>query len=140
MFDQALKVSDTAIIIKDTPMDYYYRGIIYRSLNNDILGKKELEKAISKDKKLAEPRLALARLLLSADPQEAMDQCNEVLKNDDRNTDAYLVRSEVYKKNLDYPNAINDISKNILIDPANPVILSLQEVSAIRSLISIQMP
>ena len=43
-YDQALKVSDTAIIIKDTPMDYYYRGIIYRKLNNDVLGKKELEK------------------------------------------------------------------------------------------------
>ncbi len=120
MFDQALKVSDTALIIKDTPMDYYWRGIVYRNLNNDILGKRELEKAISKDKKLAEPRLELARLLLAADPQEAMNQCNEVLKNDDRNTEAYLVRSDVYKKNLDYPSAINDISKNILIDPSNP--------------------
>ena len=120
MYDQALKVSDTAIIIKDTPMNYYYRGVIYRSLNNDILGKRELEKSISKDKKLSQPRLELARLLLSTDPQEAMNQCNEVIKNDDRNTEAYLVRSEVYKKNLDYPNAINDISKNILIDPANP--------------------
>ena len=49
-----------------------------------------------------------------------MNQCNEVIKNNDRNTDAYMVRSKVYKKNLDYPNAINDISKNILIDPANP--------------------
>jgi len=120
-YDQALKVSDTAIIIKDTPMDYYYRGIIYRKLNNDIFGKKELEKAISKDKKLAEPRLALAELLLATDPQEAMNQCNEVIKNDARNTDAYLMRSKVYRKNLDYPSAINDISKNILIDPANPV-------------------
>ena len=52
---------------------------------------------------------------------EAMNQCNAVIKNDDRNTEAYLVRSRVYKKNLDYPNAINDISKNILIDPSNPV-------------------
>jgi tetratricopeptide (TPR) repeat protein len=120
-YNQALKVSDTAIIIKDTPMNYYYRGIIYRKLDNDIMAKKELEKAISKDKKLAEPRLALAELLIPVDPQEAMNQCNEVLKNDDRNTNAYLMRSNVYKKNLDYPNAINDISKNILIDPSNPV-------------------
>jgi tetratricopeptide (TPR) repeat protein len=119
-YDQALKVSDTAIIIKDTPMDYYYRGIIYRKLNNDILGKKELEKAISKDKKLAEPRLELADLLIASNPMEAMNQCNEVIKNNDRNTAAYLMRSKVYKKNLDYPNAINDISKNIMIDPGNP--------------------
>jgi tetratricopeptide (TPR) repeat protein len=120
-YDQALKVSDTAILTKDTPMNYYYRGICYAKLNNEALGKKELEKAISKDKKLAEPRLALAELLLNSDTQEAMNQCNEVIKNNDRNTDAYLMRARVYKKNLDYPNAINDISKNILIDPSNPV-------------------
>ena len=120
-YDQALKVSDTALIIKDTPMDYYYRGIIYIKMNNDILGKKELEKSISKDKKLAEPRLALAELLIPTNTQEAMNQCNEVIANYDRNTDAYLMRSRVYKKNLDYPNAINDISKNILIDPSDPV-------------------
>lgn len=119
-YDQALKVSDTAIIIKDTPQDYLWRGKIYRKLNNDILAKKELEKSISKDKDLAEPRLELARLLISTNPIEAMNQCNVVLKNDDRNTDAYLVRSMVYRKNLDYPSAINDISKNILIDPSNP--------------------
>ena len=124
-YDQALKVSDTAIL-KDTPVNYYYRGIIYRKLKNDILGKKELEKAISKDKRLAEPRLALADLLLSTNPQEALNQCNEILKYNDRNTDAYLMRSKVYMKNLDYPGAINDISKNILIDPSNSVFYLLR--------------
>jgi tetratricopeptide (TPR) repeat protein len=119
-YDQALQASDTAIIIKDTPMDYYWRGIIYRRLNNDVLGKKELEKSISKDKKLAEPRIELADLLISTNPKEAMEQCNEVIKYNDRNTAAYIQRSRVYKKNLDYPSAINDISKTILIDPANP--------------------
>lgn len=120
-YDQALRVSDTALIIKDTPMNYYWRGIVYTKLNNDVLAKKELEKSISKDKKLPEPRLKLAELLLKAnDAQGALDQCNEILKNDDRNTAAYLMRSKVYKKNLDYPSAINDISKNILIEPNNP--------------------
>jgi tetratricopeptide (TPR) repeat protein len=120
-YDQALQASDTAIIIKDTPMDYYWRGLIYRRLKNDILGEKELRKSISKDRKLAEPRIALADLLISSNPKEAMDQCNEVIKNNDRNTEAYLERSKVYRKNLDYPSAINDISKTILIDPENPM-------------------
>ena len=120
-YDQALRASDTALIIKDTPMNYYWRGIVYTKLNNDVLARKEIEKSISKDKKLPEPRLELAELLLKAnDAQGALDQCNEVLKNDDRNTAAYLMRSKVYKKNLDYPSAINDISKNILIEPNNP--------------------
>jgi len=116
----ALKASDTLIIIKETPQSFYYRGVIYRKLDNDVLAKKEFEKSISKDKKFAEPRLAMADLLIASNPEEAMDQCNEVIKNDDRNTNAYLMRSKVYKKNLDYPNAINDVSKNILIDPTNP--------------------
>ncbi len=118
-YDQALKVSDTAVTINDSPMNLYYRGVIYRKLTNDVLAKKEFEKAIAKDKKLAEPRLALADLLLNSNTAEAMTQCSEVIKNDDRNTEAYIMRSKVYKKNLDYPNAINDISKIILIDPAN---------------------
>jgi len=118
-FDQALQTSDTAIIIKDTPMDYYWRGKIYRSLNNGPLAEKEFRKSISKDKRLGEPRIELADLLITYNPKEAMEQCNEVIKDNDRNTDAYIERSKVFKKNLDYPNAINDISKTILIDPAN---------------------
>jgi tetratricopeptide (TPR) repeat protein len=120
-YDQALQTSDTAIKIKDTPMDYYWRGIIYIKLHNDALGEKELRKSISKDKKLAEPKIALADLLISANPKEAMEQCNEAIKLSDRNTEAYLERSKVFKKNLDYPSAINDISKTIVIDPANPM-------------------
>ena len=120
-YGQALQASDTVIIIKDTPMDYYWRGVIYRKLENDVLAKKELEKSISKDKKLAEPRLELADLLTTSNPMEAMNQCNEVIKNNDRNTAAYLQRAKVYMKNLDYPNAINDISKTIMIDPTNPI-------------------
>ncbi len=120
-YDQALRVSDTAVIIKDTPMNYYFRGIIYTKLNNDLFARKEFEKSILKDKKLPEPRLALAELLLRAsDTQGALSQCNEILKNDDRNTAAYMMRSKVYMKNLDYPSAINDLSKNILIEPNNP--------------------
>lgn len=120
-YDQALKVSDTALLIKDMPMDYYYRGIIYVKLNNDVLARKELEKSISKDKRLVEPRLALADLLVrNNNTQEAMNQINMILSADDKNTSAYLVRSKIYVANLDFPNAINDISKNILIEPGNP--------------------
>ncbi len=120
-YDQALRASDTALIIKDLPMDYYWRGKIYIKLNNDVYARKELEKAILKNKYLVEPRLLLSELLLrNNDSQGALDQCNEIIRNDDRNTDAYMMRSKVYKKNFDYPNAINDISKNIMIAPNNP--------------------
>jgi tetratricopeptide (TPR) repeat protein len=120
-YDQALKASDTAVLIKDDPKNYYYRGLIYVKLNNDILGKKELEKAISKSKGMVEPRLELAELLIrNGNTQEAMNQINVVLSANDKNVAAYIARSEIYKKNLDFPSAINDISKVILIEPANP--------------------
>lgn len=121
-YDQALKSSDTALIlIKDDPTTYYQRGLIYSKLNNDFSARKEFEKAIAKDKRMVEPRLALAELLLKGgDSQGAMAQCNEIIKNDDRNTAAYEMRSKVYKANIDFPNAINDISKDILIEPGNP--------------------
>jgi tetratricopeptide (TPR) repeat protein len=119
-YDQAINASDTALLIKPNGMDYYYRGIIYTRLNNEAMARKEYEKAIDKDETLAAPRLALADLMLNIDPQVAMNQCIEVLNRNDKNTDAYLMRAKIYKKNLDFPNAINDISKNILIDPNNP--------------------
>jgi tetratricopeptide (TPR) repeat protein len=121
-YDQALKVSDTAnLVSKNEPLNYYYRGLAYARLNNDILAKKELETAISKNKKMVEPRLELARLLIRNNaPQEAMNQINTILAFDDKNPQAYIARSEIYKKNLDFPSAINDVSKTILIDPSNP--------------------
>ncbi len=121
-YEMALKSSDTALIlIKDDPMIYHWRGIIYSSLNNDFEARKEFEKAIAKDKSLVDPRLELAKLLLrNGDSQGAMAQCNEIIKNDDRNTKAYYWRSKVYMASNDFPNAINDISRNILFEPSNP--------------------
>lgn len=120
-YDQALRASDTAILIKDEAMNFFYRGQIYVALNNDILGKRELEKAISKDRKLVEPHLELAELLIrNNDIKEAKNQINIVLEANDKNTDAYLARSDIFKKELDFPSAINDVSKAILINPSNP--------------------
>jgi tetratricopeptide (TPR) repeat protein len=120
-YDQALKVSDTSILIKDEGMNYYWRGKIYIALNNDILGRKELEKAISKDKKLYDPHIELAELMLrNGNSSDAMSQVNIAITLNDKNTTGYLTRSKIYKKDIDFPNAINDISKIILMDPANP--------------------
>jgi tetratricopeptide (TPR) repeat protein len=120
MYDQALKTSDSALIIKDTPMDYYWRGRIYKNLKNQKEAIAAFEKSISKDKKLGAPRVALAGLLIETDTKEAMVQVNEVLKYNDRDTSAYIMRSRVYMKMLDPASAINDLSKCILIDASNP--------------------
>jgi tetratricopeptide (TPR) repeat protein len=120
-YEQALKVSDTALLFKENAKILYDRGQIYVNLNNDVLAKKEYEKSLSKDKEYANSRLAMADLLLRAKDQTgALNQCNMVIQLDDRNTDAYLMRSKIYVASLDFPKAIDDISKNILIAPAKP--------------------
>lgn len=120
-YDQALKVSDTALLFKENEKIFYDRGQIYVNLGNDPLAKKEFEKSLSKEKTYANSRLALADLLLRAKDQGgALAQCNMVLQLDDRNTDAYLMRSKVYVASLDFPKAIDDISKNIIIAPDKP--------------------
>ena len=120
-YDQALKVSDTALLFKETAKILFDRGQIYVKLNNDVLARKEFEKSLSKDKAYADSRLALADIMLRAgDKAGALAQCNTVITADDRNTDAYLMRSKIYVSNLDFPKAIDDISKNILIAPDKP--------------------
>lgn len=120
LYDQALRASDTALIIKETAQNFYYRGKVYVKLNNYPLAQKEFEKAIAKDKNFADARLELADLFIRNNKQkEALEQINNVLTADPRNAYAYIVRSKIYKTNLDYPNAINDVSKTILIDPEN---------------------
>jgi len=120
-YEQALKVSDTAMLFREDDLNYYQRGLVYEKLNNDELARKDFEKAVSKNKKFSEARLALANLLTrSGKLDEAMEHCSEVIANNDRNTDAYLARSRIYVAQLDYPSAINDISRNILVEPDNP--------------------
>lgn len=120
-FERALKVSDTAMLFKENALNYYQRGLAYESLNNDILAKRDFEKALSRDKRYDEARLSLANLLIRVNDQErAMEHCTQLLTYNDRSTEAYLVRSKIYISQLDYPSAINDISRNILIEPDNP--------------------
>ncbi|MFP4487844.1 MAG: tetratricopeptide repeat protein [Bacteroidales bacterium] len=120
-YEQALKVSDTAMLFSSDALNYYQRGLAYESLNNDILAKKDFENSVKKDKRFDDARLALANLLIRIGYlDEAMDHCTAVLEYNDRNTEAYLTRSRIFIEQMDYPSAINDISRNILIEPGNP--------------------
>jgi tetratricopeptide (TPR) repeat protein len=121
LYDQALKVCDTAMLFREDDINYYQRGLVYEALNNDILARKDFEKAISKNRNFDRARLKLADLLVrQGELEDAMAQCSMVIKNNDRNTEAFLSRSRIYVAQLDYPSAINDISRNILVEPDNP--------------------
>jgi len=120
-FDQALKSSDTALLLDDNSMNRFSRGEVYVRLTNDVLAKKEFEKAISKDKENPLPRIALVDLLIREGKNaDALEQAKKVIELNDKNTAGYSARSRVYIANVDFPNAINDVSKNIVIEPEVP--------------------
>lgn len=120
-YEQALKVSDTAMLFEEDEINYYQRGLAYECLNDDIRARKDFEKAVRQNRNFIDARLALADLLVRVgELDEAMSHCSEIISRDDRNTSAYVVRSKIYIKQLNYPSAINDISRNILLEPENP--------------------
>ncbi len=118
-WDRALGTSDTALQMRDDAINYYYQGIIYQKKNDDNTARRQLEKAVTKDKSLSVARLELARVLIrQGDVNSALGQCNMVMQQDGKNVDAYLTRALAYEARLDYPSAINDISTAILLEPA----------------------
>ena len=120
LWDKALGASDTALQMRDDAVTCYYQGIIYQKLNDDNTARRQLEKAVTKDKSLSPARLELARVLVrQGDLNSALGQCKMVMQQDEKNVDAYLTRALVYEARLDYPSAINDISTAILLEPAN---------------------
>ncbi len=120
-YDQALRTADTAILFKESAENLFMKGRVYVLLNNDIMGKKEFEKALSKEKTMHSARLELAEILIREGKLgEALGHCNTVLEANDKNVAAYSTRSRIYVNSMDFPNAINDVSKNILIEPDNP--------------------
>jgi tetratricopeptide (TPR) repeat protein len=119
LWDKALATSDTALQMRDDAINYYYQGIIYQKLNDDQTARRQLERAVTKDKSLAAARLELARVLIRlGDVNSALGQCKMVMQQDEKNVDAYLTRALAWEAKLDYPSAINDISTAILLEPA----------------------
>jgi tetratricopeptide (TPR) repeat protein len=119
MWDQALAASDTALQLRDDAVNYYHQGIIYQKKGDDNTARRQLEKAVTKDKSYATARLELARVLVrQGDVNSALGQCNMVIQQDSKNVEAYLTRAIAYEEKLDYPAAINVVSPAIPLEPA----------------------
>jgi tetratricopeptide (TPR) repeat protein len=117
-YNRALQASDTALKLKQDELNYYQYGLAFDNLMNYERAKEAYKKSISKNKQYVPARIAMAGILImEGNLEEAMEHCTYLIEANDRNTEAYRVRSMIYKEQLDYPNAINDISRNILIEP-----------------------
>lgn len=95
-WDRALGASDTALQMRDDAVNYYHQGIIYQKKGDDNTARRQLEKAVTRDKSFAAGRLELARVLVrQGDINSALGQCNMVIQQDSKNVEAYLTRAMV---------------------------------------------
>lgn len=117
-FNSAQEYCEKALINKENATNFFLSAIILENLGNLESAEWSYKKAISKDKKFEDAYIALADLQIRLDKAApAMELCETLMKINPNNTEAYRVRSKIYIKHLDFPSAINDISKAIIMKP-----------------------
>jgi len=117
-FKIALKESNILISLNDNAKNFYNRAWINQKLNNYAIAEKDYLKSIAKKPKYLKAYIQLAYVRMYQNKlKSALEAANNAVKIDDKSKSAYIIRSIIYKKTLDYPQAINDLSKLTLLYP-----------------------
>jgi tetratricopeptide (TPR) repeat protein len=117
-YDKALKESNSLIELNETASNYARRGYIQDKLENYNLAETDYRSAIQKASNVLEYHVALADVLFKAKKyDQSLSSCNQALSIDSKSKEALWIRSKIYKEKIDYPNAINDLSKMIIFSP-----------------------
>ena len=117
-YDQALKESNSLVDLADTPENLYWRGFINDKLNSYTNAETDLRKAIEKSPNMLEAYVLLGDVLLKAKKyDQSLAICTKALSIDSKCKEALWTRSKIYKEKIDYPSAINDLSKMIIFSP-----------------------
>lgn len=117
-YDKALKESNSLIELNETASNYARRGFIQDKLDNYNLAETDYRNAIQKAPNVLEYHVALADVLFKAKKyDQSLVSCNQALNIDSKSKEALWIRSKIYKEKIDYPNAINDLSKMIIFSP-----------------------
>ncbi|MFO7827137.1 MAG: tetratricopeptide repeat protein [Bacteroidales bacterium] len=119
-YDKALKESSELIKLQETGSNYFRRGFINEKLGNYNQAETDFKRSIEKSPNALETYVALADVLFKAkNLNESLQNCNKALQIDDKSKEALWIRSKIYKEKIDYPNAINDLSKVIIFSPVD---------------------
>ena len=122
-FPDALKESEKTLDIKKTDLNYYHHGVISYNLKNFDKAVTNFEKAIRENSTFEDAYNGLAKSLYSLGKlDDALAISDKVVKLNNNNKESFLIRSMIYHKKADYPNAINDLSlilSNISPDDEN---------------------
>ncbi len=117
-YDKALNESNSLIALNETADNLARRGFIQDKLGNYNLAETDYRKAIQKAPKVLDYHVALADVLFKAKKyDQSLVSCNQALAIDSKSKEALWIRSKIYKEKIDYPNAINDLSKMIIFSP-----------------------
>ncbi|WP_317897926.1 caspase family protein [Aurantibacillus circumpalustris] len=116
-FDFGLEVTQMAIDIEKSAEHYFNHALMFDSLNKWNEAEKFYKLSINaKAKNVAAMGNLVFVLQKLRKFDEAMVNCNALLSMDENNVRALSARSSIYASKLDYQNALNDITKAIVID------------------------
>ncbi len=119
--EKALLTADKAIDLDATAEAFLSRAKIRLSLNKFEQAELDFRNTIQKDKKIIEAYVGLAESLYKQDKlNEALGVCMNTIGKNDSYKPAYILRAKIYQKKVDFPNAINDLSKVIMLFPNDP--------------------
>ena len=117
-YQRALKESNALIDLQGTAKNYSSRGFIQDKLENYNQAESDYRKSISLANNVVETYVELANVLFKAKKYDpSLTACNQALAIDSKCKEALWTRSKIYKEKIDYPNAINDLSKMIIFSP-----------------------
>ncbi len=117
-YEEALENCNIALSLKKTADNYYQRGLVNERLGQFEAAERDFVQAISENKSFVDAYLSLAQISLNlGKTQFALGHVNKALELEPQNRKAFLIRSRIYAKQLDYPKAIDDISVTIMMDP-----------------------
>lgn len=117
-YEKALKESNLLIELQQTAQNYSSRGFIQDKLGNYNLSETDYRNSIKKANNVIETYVALGNVLFKAKKyNQALQTCNRALNLNSKSKEALWIRSKIYKEKIDYPNAINDLSKMIIFSP-----------------------
>ena len=118
LYEEALEVAHNAVTLKENTYNFYIHGTVNEKMGNLEAAEADFINANSKDHQHVPSLLALADVRLRLGKTDfALQHANRAIQFDNENWQAYVIRSRIYVRKLDYPNAIDDVSKAILLNP-----------------------
>lgn len=115
-YTNAIATADDGLAAKKGAEMYYLHGKASRGMKDFSKAEYDFQRAIFYDQNHISAYVELSEVQVELNKKdEAMASCNKGLKIHAENDQLLLARSRVYKSKLDYPNAINDASKALLM-------------------------